>query len=222
MRRPAPCPAVPPAKPAFLLSFLALQRRFTRPTRLSRRLFFGAVCVLLAFVFTLVNSFVLYTDLHCFSSTLRPERPPRYGASQDCGHTGTWFNSRSTWRARTAARRAALLGHWNIGDATFPIRVENAALAPWLPFLGATADPSDADQLCLEQNHLEFYFLGAFQVTEVDARRVANGEAFVLPVRLNDAFEALINAGLDLTLDPRVTVLNGLGPTVFLSQGGRK
>ena len=26
---------------------------------------------------------------------------------------GTWFDSRSTWLARTEARRAALLAHWN-------------------------------------------------------------------------------------------------------------
>ena len=51
-------------------------------------------------------------------------------------------------------------------------------------------------------------------------RRVENGAVFVIPSRLNDndAFGALVLAGLDLTLDPRVTELNGLGPTVFLSR----
>ena len=124
---------------------------------------------------------------------------------------GTWFDSRSAWLARTDARRAALLSHWNVNDSSFPVRIVNAALQSWLPFLGATVDPSDADQLCLEQHHLEFYFLGAFVASDVDVRRVENGAAFVLPSRLNDAFEALVTAGLDLTLDARVTELNGLG-----------
>ena len=86
------------------------------------------------------------------------------------------------------------------------------------PFLGATVDPLDADKLCLEQHHLEFYFLGAFVASDVDVRRVENGAAFVLPSRLNDAFDALVTAGLDLALDERVTELNGLGPTVFLTR----
>ena len=45
-----------------------------------------------------------------------------------------------------------------MGGASFPVRIENAALAPWLPFLGATADPPGADQLCLEQHHLGCIF----------------------------------------------------------------
>ena len=131
---------------------------------------------------------------------------------------GTWFDSRSAWLARTDARRAALLSHWNVNDSSFPVRIVNAALQSLLPFLGATVDPSDADQLCLEQHHLELYFLGAFVASDVDVRRVENGAAFVLPYRLNDAFEALVTVGLDLALDERVTELNGLGPTVFLSR----
>ena len=54
------------------------------------------------------------------------------------------------------------------------VRIENAALAPWLPFLGATPDPSDANQLCLEQHHLEFYFLGAFIASGVNVRHIEN------------------------------------------------
>ena len=83
---------------------------------------------------------------------------------------GTWFDSRSTWLARTEPRRAALLAHWNVNDSSFPVRIVNAALQPWLPFLGATVDPSDVDQLCLEQHHLEFYFLGAFVASDVNVR----------------------------------------------------
>ena len=62
-----------------------------------------------------------------------------YGASQLRKTAGAWFTSRSTWQARTAARRTALLGHWNIDYSSFPVRIENAALAPWLPFLGAAS-----------------------------------------------------------------------------------
>jgi len=131
---------------------------------------------------------------------------------------GTWFDSRATWLARTDARRTTLLTHRNINDSSFPVRIVNAALAPWLPFLGATPDPTDANQLCLEQHHLEFYFLGAFIAPDVTVRGIENGAVFVLPSRLNGAFEALVSAGLDLTLGPRVTELNGLGPAVFLSR----
>jgi hypothetical protein len=70
----------------------------------------------------------------------------------------------------------------------------------------------------LEQHHLEFYFLGVFIVSDEAVRRVENGAVFIVPSRLNGAFEALVLAGLDLTLDPRVAELNGLGPTVLLSR----
>ena len=107
--------------------------------------------------------------------------------------------------------------NWDINDSSFSVRIVNAALVPWLPFLGATPDPTGANQLCLEQHHLEFYFLGAFIAPDEAVRRVENGAVFILPSRLNDAFVALVSAGLDLALDPHVTWLNGLGPAVFLS-----
>ena len=66
---------------------------------------------------------------------------------------------------------------------------------------------TDANQLCLEQHHMEFYFLGAFIAPDVAVRRIENGAVFVLPSRLNGAFEALVSAGLDLALDPRVSPL---------------
>ena len=131
---------------------------------------------------------------------------------------GAWFDDRTSWLARTAARRTTLFGHWNVNDFSFPVRIENAALASWLPFLGDTPDSTDANQLCLEHHHLEFYFLGAFVVPDKAVRRVENGAVFVIPSRLDDGFGALVATGLDLTLDPRVTELNGLGPTVFLSR----
>jgi hypothetical protein len=135
-----------------------------------------------------------------------------------CKLPGAWFDSRSTWLARTDARRSTLLAHWNVNDSSFPVRIVNAVLLPQLAFLGATSNPTDLDQLCLAQHQLEFYFLGAFVASGVNVRRVDNGAAFVFPSRLNDAFEALVKVGLDMTLDERVTELNGLEPTVFLSR----
>ena len=64
---------------------------------------------------------------------------------------------------------------------------------------------------------LGLYFLGgAFIVPDEALRRVLGGAVFVIPFRVNEAFEALVLAGIDLTLDPRVTELNGLGPAVLL------
>lgn len=135
-----------------------------------------------------------------------------------CKLPGAWFDSRSTWLARTDARRSTLLAHWNVNDSSFPVRIVNAVLLPQLAFLGATSNPTDLDQLCLAQHQLEFYFLGAFVASDVAVRSAENGAMFVLPSRLNDAFEALVSAGLDLALDPRVTKLNGLWPIVFLTR----
>ena len=110
---------------------------------------------------------------------------------------GAWFDNRTSWLARTDARRATVLNHWNVNDSSFPVQIENAALAPWRPFLGATPDPTDASQLCLEQHHLEFYFLGVFIVPDEAVRRVENGAVFVVPSRLNGAFGALVSAGVE-------------------------
>lgn len=131
---------------------------------------------------------------------------------------GAWFSDRDTWQSRGQARRSLIINHWNVDDTSFPIRMTNTKIAPWLPFLGAFPDPSDSETLCLEQHHLEYYFLGAFKANDADVRNVKNGEGFVLPSRLDDAFEALVEVGLDLTIDPRMTELNGLGPTIFLER----
>ena len=111
---------------------------------------------------------------------------------------GAWFTDRSSFVARPNARKAALYNHWNLADASFPVRVENNQLGPWLNLLGATPDPDDANQLCLQQHELEFYFLRAFTATDPLVSAVRTGGGFVLPSRLNDAFEALIAVGLDL------------------------
>ena len=44
------------------------------------------------------------------------------------------------------------------------------------------------------------------------------GAGFVPPARLNNAFEALVSVGLDLTLGSLATVQNRMGPTVFLAR----
>ena len=131
---------------------------------------------------------------------------------------GAWFTDRSSFVARPNARKAALYNYWNLDDASFPVRVENIHLGPWLKLLGATPDPDDANQLCLQQHELELYFLRAFTATDPLVFAVRTGGGFVLPSRLNDAFEALVAVGLDLVLDSTATEHNGMGPTVFLAR----
>ena len=114
---------------------------------------------------------------------------------------GAWFTVRSSFVARPNSRKAALYNYWNLADASFPVRVENPQLGPWLKLLGATPDPDDADQLCLQQHELEFYFLRAFTATDSLVSATRTGAGFVLPARLNNAFEALVSVGMDLTLD---------------------
>lgn len=122
--------------------------------------------------------------------------------------TGAWFTDRPSFVGRPN----------NIADASFPVRVENPKLGPWLKLLGATPDPDDADQLCLQQHELEFYFLRAFAATDSLVSATRTGAGFGMPSRLNNAFEALVSAGMDLALDPLATVHNAMGPTVFLAR----
>jgi len=141
----------------------------------------------------------------------QPSQPPLRPA-------GAWFDDRSSFVARTGARQAALYAHWNISDCSFPVRIENPKLQPWLPLLNAVVDPSAPNQLCLDQHELEFYFLRAFTATVPLVLVVVTGGGFVHPARLNDAFEALVTVGLDLTLDAEITARSGIGPTVSLSR----
>lgn len=93
----------------------------------------------------------------------------------------------------------------------------DSRLNAWLPLLGAVPDPSDANVACLDIFRLEYLFLPAFSLApallDTDA-----GDAFVVPGRLHDAFVALVDAGLDLTIDTSITVQGGLGPSVLLSR----
>ena len=91
-------------------------------------------------------------------------------------------------------------------------------MGPWPKLLGATPDPDDANQLCLQQHELEFYFLRTVTATDPLVSAVRTGGGCVLPSRLNDAFEALIAVGLDLTVDSSATVQNEMGPAVFLAR----
>ena len=105
-----------------------------------------------------------------------------------------------------------------MADVRFPVRVENPKLSPWLKLLGATPDPDDDNQFCLQQHEPEVYLLRAFTATDSLVLATRTGAGFVLPSRLNNAFGALISAGMDLALDPLATVHNGMGPTVFLAR----
>ena len=96
--------------------------------------------------------------------------------------------------------------------------MENNQLGPWLKLIGATPDPDDANQLCLQQHELEFYFLRAFTAIDPLVSAVRTGGGYVLPSRLNDGFEAPVAVGLDLTVDSSATVRNGMGPTVLLAR----
>ena len=132
---------------------------------------------------------------------------------------GAWFTDRPSFVERPNSRKATLYNHWNLADARFPVRVENRQLVgPWPKLLGATPDPDDANQLCLQQHELEFYFLRALTATDSLVSAIRTGAGFVLPARLNNAFESLVSAGLDLTLDSLATVQNGMGPTAFLAR----
>ena len=71
---------------------------------------------------------------------------------------------------------------------------------------------------CLGIFRLRYLFLPAFSLApallDTDA-----GDAFVVPGRLNDAFVALVDAGLDLTIDPSITHLaRWPWPSVLLSR----
>jgi hypothetical protein len=131
---------------------------------------------------------------------------------------GACFTDRPSFVARPNARKPALYNQWNVAGASFPVRVENPKLGPWLKLLGATPDPDDASQLCLQQHELEFCFLCAFTATDSLVSATRTGGGFVIPSRLNNALEALVSAGMDLALDPLATVHNGMGPTIFLAR----
>ena len=119
---------------------------------------------------------------------------------------GACFTDRPRFVARPNARKPALYNQWSVAGASFPVRVENPKLGRWLKLLGATPDPDDASQLCLQQHELEFWFLRAFTATDSLVSATRTGGGFVIPSRLNNALEALVSAGMDLALDPLATV----------------
>ena len=125
---------------------------------------------------------------------------------------------RASFGRLIVARKQTLYALWQ-PDASvgFYVRVSDPGLNAWLPLLGAVSDPSDSNVACLDIFRLAYLFLPAFSLAlallDTDA-----GDAFVVPVRLHDAFVALADAGLDLTIDPSITVQGGLGPSVLLSR----
>jgi hypothetical protein len=97
------------------------------------------------------------------------------------------------------------------------VRITEPKLNPWLPLLGSVPDPSDGNVGCLGIFHLECLFLPAFSLDPALVNTDA-GDVFVVPGRLYDAFIALTDVGLDLTIDPSVMVQNGLGPLLFYQE----
>ena len=125
---------------------------------------------------------------------------------------------RASFERLTFARKKTLYALWQ-PDASveFYVRVTDPRLHAWLTLLGAVPDPSDANVACLDIFRLEYLFLPAFslapELLDTDA-----GDAFVVPGRLHDAFVALVDASLDLTIDPSITVQGGLGRSVLPSR----
>ena len=124
---------------------------------------------------------------------------------------------RASFGRLSSARKQTLYALWQPGaSAEFYIRITDYRLNAWLPLLGAVPDPGDANVACLDIFRLEYLLLPAFSLDpaldDVDA-----ADAFVVPGRLHDAFVALVDTGPDLTIDPSITVQNGLGSSVLLS-----
>ena len=125
---------------------------------------------------------------------------------------------RASFQRLSVVRKDTLCALWQMDPSVeFCIRVTDSRLNAWLPLLGATPDPDDANVASLDIFRLKYLFLPAFclapALVDTDA-----GDAFVVPGRLHDAFVALVDAGLDLAIDPSVTVQNGLGPLVLLAR----
>ena len=128
------------------------------------------------------------------------------------------LTDRASFGRLFVARKQTLYALWQEDPSVeFDIRVTDSRLNAWLPLLGAAPDPTNANVACLDIFRLEYLFLPAFCLAptlfDTDA-----GDAFVVPGRLHDAFVALADAGLDLAVDPSVTVQNDLGPSVLLSR----
>ena len=74
---------------------------------------------------------------------------------------------RSTDRASfgrlSVARKQTLCALWQVHPSVgFCIRVTDSRLNAWLPLLGATPDPDDANVASLDIFRLEYLFLSAF------------------------------------------------------------
>ena len=113
---------------------------------------------------------------------------------------------RASFGRLSIARKNTLYALWQMDPSVeFCIRVTDSRLNAWLPLLGATPDTDDANLASLGIFRLEYLFLPAFCLApalfDTDA-----GDALVAPGRLHDAFVALVDAGLDLAIDPSVTV----------------
>ena len=125
---------------------------------------------------------------------------------------------RTSFQRLSVVRKNTLYALWQVDPSVeFRVRVTDSRLNAWMPLLGATPDPDDANVACLDIFRLEYLFLPAFSLdpalVDTDA-----GDSFVVPGRLHDALVALVDAGLDLAIDPSITGQNGLGPSVLLAR----
>ena len=104
--------------------------------------------------------------------------------------------------ALNAAQQRAMFAFWT-ASGEFLVRVTHPAFVQWLVPAGIYfADPTAAGQSCAASHVLESLLLGACSLDPAIAGTAEDqfGDTFVTPGTLAAALDALVNAGLDLTL----------------------
>ena len=107
-----------------------------------------------------------------------------------------------TFFALNAPQQRAMLAFWT-APGEFLVRVTHPAFVKWLVPAGIYfADPTAAGQSCAASHVLESLLLGACCLDPTIAGTAVDrfGETFITPNTLAAALDALIDAGLDLTL----------------------
>ena len=104
--------------------------------------------------------------------------------------------------ALNAPQQRAMFAFWT-APGEFLVRVTHPAFVQWLEPAGIYfADPTVAGQSCAASHVLESLLLGACCLDPAIAGTAEDqfGDTFVTPNTLAAALDALVNAGLDLTL----------------------
>ena len=107
-----------------------------------------------------------------------------------------------TFFALDAPQQRAMVAFWT-APGEFLVRVTHPALVKWLVPAGIYfADPTAAGQSCAASHVIESLLLGACCLDPAVAGTAKDrfGETFVTPNTLAAALDALVDAGLDLTL----------------------